>query len=328
MDGAREAMKVDLARAARVVAAAALRPAGDPFDLANEKPYLAWREWKLASYPQSAAEIRFDLAGLLAPEAGALASLAACCRVCNMALYRVPVRAETAGADAASVLGGELRQFASRFALGIVEDHRSAGEDGIVAIEVTDKGGKRGFIPYTKRALNWHTDGYYNAPDVPIRSMILHCARPARDGGENALLDPEIVYIRVRDASRDELAALMHPEAMTIPESIEEDGRIRPPSTGPVFMVDPLDGALTMRYTARTRNIHWRDDAATRAAVARIERLLGQEEEPLILKHRLEAGEGLLSNNVLHTRTAFENEESDAGRLLLRARYRQRIAGS
>lgn len=268
-----------------------------------------------------------SVTSLTAPTAVEQAAIAACCRACNFALYRVPVRPETVGPDAASVVGAELAEFAAAFNLGIVEDHRSAGEDGIVAIEVTDTGGKRGFIPYTKRALNWHTDGYYCAADAPIRSMILHCARPAAVGGENALLDPEIAYIRIRDASLAELAALMHPQAMTIPESVEEDGRVRPVSSGPVFLVDPLDGALTMRYTARTRNIHWRDDADTRAAVARLERLLGQEEEPLILRYRLGEGEGLISNNVLHTRTAFENED-DAGRLLLRARYRQRIAGT
>ncbi len=303
------------------------RPQVNPFDLADEKSYAAWREWKLSSYPRQAAQIRFDVSSLLAPTAAEKAALTAACRACNIAIYRVPVRPETAGAEAAAVLGVELRHFASEFDLGIVEDHRSAGEDGIVAIEVTEQASKRAFIPYTKRALNWHTDGYYNPPDVPIRSMILHCARPAREGGENALLDPEIAYIRLRDASRAEIAAMMHPQAMTIPESIEEDGRVRPPSTGPVFIVDPVDGNLTTRYTARTRNIHWRDDADTSAAVARLERLLAHEEEPLILRYRLAAGEGLLSNNVLHTRTAFENED-DAGRLLLRARYRQRIAGT
>lgn len=314
----------------RAAGPAVVRPdsgSGNPFDLADEKSYARWRDWKLESYPRNLAEVRFDVGDMCAPTAAERSAIVAACTRCNMAVYRVPVRAETSGRQAATVLGEELRQFAAAFALGIVEDHRSAGEDGIVAIEVSDQAGKRAFIPYTTKALNWHTDGYYNAPEVPIRSMILHCARPARSGGENALLDPEIVYIRMRDASRAELAALMHPEAMTIPESIEEDGRVRPPSSGPVFMVGPGDNSLTMRYTARTRNIVWRDDSDTRAAVARLDRLLGHGEEPLILRYRLEAGEGLLSNNVLHTRTAFENED-DAGRLLLRARYRQRIAGT
>src|SRR5690606_19858266 len=101
-----------------------------------------------------------------------------------------------------------------------------------------------------------------------------HCVRPAREGGGNALLDPEILYIRLRDESPALVAALMHNEAMRIPDSVEEDGRVRPASTGPVLWVDPRDGSLGMRYTARARNVSWRDDADTRSALALIERLL------------------------------------------------------
>ena len=45
------------------------------------------------------------------------------------------------------------------------------------------------------------------------------------------------------------------------------------------------------------------------------------------LRTRLEAGMGLVCNNVLHERSAFE--DSAAGpRLLLRARFTERIAGT
>lgn len=299
---------------------------GNPFDLDNEAGYRRWREWKLATYPRVAAEVRVEVADFAAPAPHEIAALVAACRRCNMAIYATPTLAVGPGESAGAVAGAQLRRFAAAFGLGLVEDHRSAGEDGVVAIEVTDKGGKRGFIPYTSKPLNWHTDGYYNAADDSIRAMVLHCVRPAREGGENALLDPEIAYIRLRDRSRAEIAAMLHPQAMTIPESVEEDGRVRPVSAGPVFIVGG-DGRMTMRYTARARNVVWRDDADTRAAVAHLEALLGREEEPLILKYRLAAGEGLLCNNVLHTRTAFEDGEG-AGRLMLRARYRERIAGT
>lgn len=299
---------------------------GNPFDLEDNSGYARWREWKLASYPRSLAETRVTIADFARPSATEVAALQATCRLANMAIYVTPPLAQAARPEAAAVAGGLLKQFASAFELGIVEDHRSAGEDGIVAIEVTETAGKRGFIPYTTKALNWHTDGYYNAPEDTIRAMVLHCVRPAGAGGENALLDPEIGYIRLRDKSRAALAAMMHPQAMTIPESVEEDGRVRPVSTGPVFLVDEA-GKLTMRYTARARNVIWRDDDDTRAAVKHLEALLAHEEEPLILKYRLAAGEGLLCNNVLHTRTAFEND-GGAGRLMLRARYRERISGT
>lgn len=286
----------------------------------NPSDYAAWRDEKLAGYPKSAADIRIAIADLSAPTAAERAAVVDRCRRCGMAIYH------SATTESGVEDRKKLRRFAATFGLGDIEDHRSADADGIVAIEVTDQSGKRGFIPYTNKPLNWHTDGYYNGPGDEIRAMILHCIRPARAGGENALLDPEILYIRLRDHDPALAAAMMHPEAMTIPESVEEDGRTRPISTGPVFAID-ADGKLTTRYTARARNVIWRADAATAAAVAFIDNLLAKENEPLIIKHTLAAGEGLISNNVLHTRTAFANA-AGAERLLLRGRYAQRITGT
>lgn len=286
----------------------------------NPTAYTAWRNAKLAAYPKSARDIRVRIADLAAPTEAERAEIIDRCNRCGMAIY------ETAAANSGDEARADLRRFAASFGLGKIEDHRSADSDGIVAIEVTDQSTKRGFIPYTNRPLNWHTDGYYNGPDEAIRAMILHCVRPASAGGENALLDPEIVYIRLYDHNPAFAAAMMHPEAMTIPESVEEDGRARPTSTGPVFAFD-ADGKLTTRYTARARNVVWRDDPDTRAAVAVLDQLLAKEQEPLIIKYTLAAGEGLISNNVLHTRTGFENA-AGAERLLLRGRYGKRICGT
>ena len=47
------------------------------------------------------------------------------------------------------------------------------------------------YIPYTNKKLNWHTDGYYD--EKPIFSWLLHCEEPAFSGGENYLLDHELV---------------------------------------------------------------------------------------------------------------------------------------
>jgi hypothetical protein len=112
---------------------------------------------------------------------------------------------------------------------------------------------------------------------------------------------------------------------MTIPPNVENGVVIRPTQSGPVFSLNPADGSLHMRYTARTRSIAWRDDALTRAAVAALEALLNSD-SPLILQHRMEAGEGVLCNNVLHTRTGFANNAATGEeRLVLRARYLDRI---
>jgi len=297
---------------------------GSPLDLDNARAYAAWREAKLAAYPRSAADLRIPVGDLAQPTEQERAAIVATCRRSGMALHASARRATATAADEGP--RETLMAFAAAFGLGPVEDHRSAATDGLVAIEVSSQPSKKGFIPYSTRPLSWHTDGYYNPPDQPIRSMVLHCVRPAAEGGDSALLDPAIAYIRLRDRSPALIAALMHPEAMLIPESVEEDGRVRPTSVGPVFLIEPGGQGLTMRYSARTRNIAWRDDADTAAARKLLEALLTHGEEPLVIRHTLAAGEGLICNNVLHMRTGFTDGETR--RLLLRARYRQRIAGT
>jgi alpha-ketoglutarate-dependent taurine dioxygenase len=154
--------------------------------------------------------------------------------------------------------------------------------------------------------------------------MVLHCVRPAMAGGENALMDHEMAYIALREANRDWLRALMAKDAMTIPERLDEDGVARAEQSGPVFSVDPESGALHMRYTARTRSILWKDDAATRAAAAFLQQLLAAD-RPDVFRLRLGPGMGLVCNNVLHDRAGFVHDPMEP-RLLYRARYLDRVA--
>jgi len=114
----------------------------------------------------------------------------------------------------------------------------------------------------------------------------------------------------------------MQPDAMTIPERVDESGGIRPPQSGPVFSVDE-SGHLHMRYTARTRSIEWKKDDATEAAVAALEALLASD-VPHVFHARLQPGMGLLCNNVLHDRSAF-TDDAQHPRLLYRARFLDRI---
>ncbi|MDX1513521.1 MAG: TauD/TfdA family dioxygenase, partial [Gammaproteobacteria bacterium] len=199
---------------------------------------------------------------------------------------------------------------------------------GIAVLRRESAGGKAGYIPYTDRPMNWHTDGYYNPASSPVRGVIMHCVCPAAEGGANRLLDPEMVYIAMRDEDPAWVGALMQPDAMTIPENTLEPGSSRPAVTGPVFSVDPEDGSLHMRYTARTRSIRWKDDPATRDAVTFLEALLAPPVS-FAFSLRLDAGEGIVCNNVLHGRDAFTDGAAPAGqRILWRARYRERVAGT
>ena len=215
--------------------------------------------------------------------------------------------------------------FARRLGFSMAEDHRSAGAASVVALATSSEESKKGYIPYTPRPMNWHTDGYYNAPDQPVKGFILYCFQQAPSGGENRVLDPEIAYLRLRDENPDYVRALMHPAAMTIPENTEPDGALRPASTGPVFFPDQATGRLQMRYTARTRSIAWRDDAATRAAADWLRHWLS-DGDPLIRKVRLAPGQGIASNNVLHTRAGFQDGPGGRARVMLRARFHERMA--
>jgi alpha-ketoglutarate-dependent taurine dioxygenase len=291
------------------------------FSLGDDQAYRRWRDAKLARYPRSPDALTVEVSALAAPTPAETEAVLGACRRANMCLYRSRQYLGDALATRRA-LGG----FARHFGLSHFEAHRSADADGIVALEVVAEGGRHGYIPYTNRPIGWHTDGYYNyeGPGRMIRSMLLHCVRSASAGGANGFLDHEIAYIRLRDENPDFIAALMHPQAMTIPANEEADGKLRAENTGPVFILDPGTGALTMRYTARKRNIRWREDADTQAAVRALERLLS--EDPLIMRLKLEPGDGVICNNVLHDRIGFETDaEPGPGRLLYRIRSYDRI---
>lgn len=293
-----------------------------PWSLAGDQPYLAWRAEKLDNYTQVLNAPIIRLKDLANPSDSEQKELSERCQKTNLALYQAPATTT----DPAQIRA-ELRQFSDRLGLKIAERHRSAGDHGIVALTVSDAPRQRGYIPYSRKAINWHTDGYYNAPGNQIRAMVLHCVTPANEGGTNQLFDPEIAYIRLRDQNPDYVAALMHPHAMSIPENREDDGTIRPTSVGPVFSVD-ASGKLAMRYTARTRSIEWRDDNMTVRAVAALSEVLNSN-DPLMPTLRMEAGQGVLCNNVLHNRTGFDPDpKQKCNRMLFRIRFHNRVTGS
>ncbi|MBL6932372.1 MAG: TauD/TfdA family dioxygenase [Rhodospirillales bacterium] len=293
----------------------------DSFDLSSPDAYERWRDNKLEGYPKSVESLLVELSDFQNPHECELAALKECIQKTNMALYMCPDRE---GGDEA-LAKEALRSLGVRFGLRRLDANLCADEDAITPLSVAD-GGRRGrYIPYTNRAISWHTDGYYNEPQNQIRGMILHCISPAREGGMNALMDPEITYILMREENPDYIRALMHPNAMLIPANDEgEGGEVRKAQSGPVFSCSGDDGALHMRYTARTRSIEWRDDALTKAAVAFLSDLL-KGDSPYIFRHRMAAGEGVLCNNVLHNRGAFDDDDKQQ-RLFLRARYFDRIA--
>ncbi|MDX9994186.1 MAG: TauD/TfdA family dioxygenase [Rhodocyclaceae bacterium] len=289
-----------------------------PFDLSDDGAYARWREEKLDTAPSRLDDIVVtvdDPRRLSADERRRIVELNA---QCNMAIY-VGRTGGDPDKDIPRLLGEQL-------GLETLDGHWLTDSDGISPLSVIgaeQRGERKDFIPYTDKPIKWHTDGYYNAPERTIRGLMLHCVQSAATGGENQLLDHELVYIALRDENPDYIRALSAPAAMTIPPRMDEDGEARAAQPGPVFSVN-ADGTLHMRYTARTVSIAWREDAITQAAVAALAKLLATP-TPWTLHGRLEPGMGLVCNNVLHDRSGF-TETAEKRRLLYRARYYERVA--
>ncbi len=282
--------------------------ADSPFNLNNNEAYQQWRSERIDSKNPALSELLVRVADPYHLSVDEKAALIACCDKYNMAIYQL--------CDPAIQDKSLVHELGKQLGMQHLDANLRADEDSVSSLQVREQEGNM-YIPYTNKALSWHTDGYYNPLDKQIFGIIMHCVRPAIEGGVSSLLNPENVYIALRDESPSYIEALMHPDAMTIPANIEAGKVIREAQGGPVFMVK-TDARLHMRFSARKRNIIWRDTDDTRRAVDMINHLMADEEN--IFKLRLDAGQGIICNNVLHKRSGFTDDEKQK-RLLYRARY-------
>jgi len=232
----------------------------------------------------------------------------------NFALYRLR------GASPDSL--ATIKRIGSQLGLKELDKNLCAREDRVTQLTVKDQGRANIYIPYTNRPIGWHTDGYYNPLHQRVQAFILHCEQPAAEGGVNQLLDPDMVYIHLREQNPDFIRALSNPQVMCIPENIEDGVEIRPQTCSAVFL-EEQDHALAMRFSKRKHNIIWSDDGLTREALDCLLEFLDSD-TPYHISYRLQAGEGVMNNNVLHTRSAF-TDSVDAKRVFYRARYYNRI---
>lgn len=295
-----------------------LEAAPSPFRLDNDERYQRWRDRKLKDYPKGLGDLLVEINDPRRLTDAEHAALLARCRKANMALY-----AGKTGADPDPEIPLALGR---RFGLHYLNKNWLADDNGLTALTVRTDGIRQHYIPYTNRAIHWHTDGYYNTADKQIHALILHVVQQAASGGENALMDHEIAYILLREKNPDYVRALMGPRVMTIPARIDDGGTVaRPEEPGPVFSIMP-SGDLHMRYTIRVNNVMWSDDPLTRDALAYLKAIL-HSDSPYIYRGRLGPGMGLVSNNVLHDRAAFTDDATHK-RHYWRARYFDRLAGT
>lgn len=285
-----------------------------PFNLASSESYAIWRERKLS---QPTMPELITIKQPLDISSDEHQSLLRSCASHNFAhfCYKSPPKSPQTA----------LNHLANSLDLTEIDANLCADEDGLTKITVTQTATSNVYIPYTNRPLGWHTDGYYNPIARQIHAWLLYCDQPAIQGGINGLLDHEIAYIRLRDENPEWIRALMKPNAFTIPPNIEGGKEIRGAESGPVFSVLNGGTQLHMRYSARQRNIIWKDDKATLDAAAFLLDLFSSNDDH-ILHHGLTKGEGIISNNILHNRSAFTDAEDPAlKRMIYRARYYNRI---
>jgi len=289
------------------------------FDLSDNAAYAAWREDKLLFKTPEMADLMVSVENPHQLSKTEMLAIAVRCQHYNMAIYQLQSPAAT---DKSLV-----HELGAQFSMIRLDSNLRADEDSVTSLEVRAQSGNQ-YIPYTNKALSWHTDGYYNYLDKQIFGIIMHCVQPASAGGVNRLLNPEQLYISLRDENPAYIEALMHPEAMTIPDNVENGQVIRAAQSGPVFSVKAVtglkQGRLHMRYSARKRNIIWRDTADTLKAVERMIEIMADDDNVQTIA--LQAGQGIICNNVLHNRSSFIDSDEQK-RLMYRARYYEAVAG-
>lgn len=288
----------------------------------HDSHYQNWRETKLLNTPNysqnNLSSLFVDIENASNPSKQEVKEILEACEKNCHCLYRIKNQTGTKR---------NIHSFAKHLGLLKLDNNLCADDDSLTSITRTSHHGQHEYIPYSNKRLSWHTDGYYNSPERTINAMLLHCAKPAKEGGMSILMDHEIAYLLLRDENPEYIDALMQTDAMTIPANILNGVVIREEQSGPVFSVNKL-GQLHMRYSARKRNIEWKQTTPILEAVSFLENLL-ESDSPYIIKHTLQADEGLICKNILHRRTSFvDYEETSKKRLLYRGRYIDSISSN
>ena len=161
-----------------------------------------------------------------------------------------------------------------------------------------------------------------------IHGMILHCVRPARDGGENALMDHEMAYIALRDADPRWVRALMADDAMTIPA---RTGRGRRGARGADRARCSRSTPTAARCTCATPRARAASSGRTTPARARPWPSCvscWRRDAPQRLRAAPAARHGHRRPQRAARRAAPSSTTPHAPRLLYRARYLDRVHGS
>lgn len=285
-----------------------------PYLLENEGEYQAWRARKL-NYRQEVSATRvFEL-----DQQGRLSRSMLPLLRKQVAAYNFVIFQSVGELDKAEFLA-----LNRQFGLVALDANLGADEDKVTSLQVVgDTDNRARYIPYTNRAMNWHTDGYYNPFERRIDAFALYCVNQAGRGGGNYLFDHEMMYMLIRDQSPSALVALMRNDMLRIPANVQQNQVIRAEESGPVFSLQSSSCVLNMRYTSRPQNIVWKTDKRSTDALNLVREIL--MDGSAMVEVRLQPRQGIVCNNVLHGRQAFHDTLDQPARLIYRARYHDAI---
>jgi len=276
----------------------------------NKNTYERWANNKLESFTSDIDDLLVEISDPARISKGEMIRIKKIINAYNMVFYEFTRPIKNTQSSLIKLMHNlNIKNF--------VKDSKS-NKNGITAIELDQKiMTEDEYIPYTKRSLNWHTDGYYNKLNKPIYSWILHCKQRAKNGGVNTFFDHEIIYILFNQLT-NKILSLMDNEIYIIPEN-KKNGRKEIKSY--VFSYDNPYKKLHMRFTMRERNIKWKKMYEDEIEILKN---IIEKNSKYKISYKLQPGQGVITNNVIHSRTAFTNDINHH-RLIYRIRSTQRI---
>lgn len=282
-----------------------------------EKEYIIWRDKKLSNYCYNIENLFVNIKDPLNLSKIEKQTILKNCASNNISFIRFEPTGD---------IRNKIKCCNAQLGLIDYDKHLFVEEDGLAVIKDnidTTKSNKASYMAYSNKALNWHTDGYYNQMENIVNAFSLYCINPAIEGGENSWIDPEIVYIKLRDLNPDFITSLSDEYALTIPQRKKDNKIIRKETSGPIFFIDKVSKKPKMRFTQRKINIKLLQSRNFLLALKKLNDFLSNKSKFHHI-YKLQSGEGLVCNNVLHNRLAFK-DCVDKKRKLIRARYKNNI---
>ena len=122
----------------------------------QQQRYETWRDEKLANYCSKSESLFVEINDPLKLSNAEKKAISNNCISNNLSLIRI---------KSSGVIRKAISSINAQLGLVDFDLHLCAEDDGLVVIEDTKSPTKGGYVPYSNKALNWHTDGYYRSEE-------------------------------------------------------------------------------------------------------------------------------------------------------------------